>query len=126
MMRASPIAVFVLLFASLSNAQHKAGERYKQIRIEAADCSYLDDWSGAMLCEAEANVRLKSGKEEKLYLVCNGKWATCMKLTYGQTYAFEVLDSAKYQDCGNQTKLTACIKIHARPYDLIYILSRSK
>jgi hypothetical protein len=81
-------------------------------------CFYLDDVSDAALCHASA-VTVKNGQKLGVGLMCNPANGTCQKLARGQAYTFEVVKKADYPECARNQALL-CIKIHARPYDVIY------
>ncbi len=109
--------------------------KYRPIEINTAGCSRLDDTSDTVMCVSSATVRDKGadGAPAAVSLTCfSGKWETCKRLAY-QTYGFEVIDNKTHsQQCEApswlvhgmlQGKRTGCIKIHAQPSDLIYIIA---
>ena len=104
--------------------------KYRPIEIHTASCSRLPDTPDTVMCVSSATVRDRQGD---VSLTCfSGKWETCRRLAY-QTYGFEVLnDGTHSQECEVPSwlihgmlegKRTGCIKIHAQPYDLIYIIA---
>jgi hypothetical protein len=99
-----------------------------KLYITGASCSYLDTdfdtglpLSGAGMCMAEAHHKMKDGSNVIVTLSCNVQLATCGKLRFGQAYEVEEVDPRQYPECGKPSKQTGCLKVHARPYDLIYI-----
>jgi hypothetical protein len=116
--------------------------KYRPIEIRTASCSRLPDTPDTVMCVSSATVRDKGAyitldgvpaREGDVSLTCfSGKWETCRKLAH-QTYGFEVIDDGTHsQECEVPSwlvhgmlagKRTGCIKIHAQPYDLIYIIA---
>jgi hypothetical protein len=99
-----------------------------KLYISGATCSYLDTdfdtglpLSGAGMCMAEAHHKMKDGSNVIVTLACNMQLATCGKLRFGQTYEVEEVNPQEYPECGKPNKKLGCLKVHARPYDLIYI-----
>jgi hypothetical protein len=97
------------------------------LQIDGSQCSYLfRDFdtglpsSDAGLCTAESHPKMKNGSRVAFVLSCNMQLATCMRLGYGQTYEMELVDDNQYPECGRSSKEIGCVKVHARPYDLIY------
>jgi len=98
--------------------------KYRQIKIQTADCSSLPGSHAGAGCSSEAAVRTKSGGEINLILTCDDKWETCRKLASGQTYGFDfVTDRSQKEECGPPSKETDCLRIHTQHYDLIYVAS---
>jgi hypothetical protein len=116
--------------------------KYRPIEIHTASCSRLSDTPDTVMCVSSATVRNKGAnitlngvpaRQGEVSLTCfSGKWETCRKLAY-QNYGFEVIDDRTHsQECevpnwlGQgmlEGKRTGCIKIHAQPHDLIYIIA---
>jgi hypothetical protein len=116
--------------------------KYRPIDIHTASCSRLPDNPDTMMCVSSAAVRDKGAyitlngvpaREGDVSLTCfSGKWESCRRLAY-QTYGFEVTDDGTHsQECEVPSwlahgmlegKRTGCIKIHAQPHDLIYIIA---
>jgi hypothetical protein len=116
--------------------------KYRPIEIHPASCSRLPDNPDTMMCVSSAAVRDKGAyitlngvpaPEGDVSLTCfSGKWESCRRLAY-QTYGFEVTDDGTHsQECEVPSwlahgmlegKRTGCIKIHAQPHDLIYIIA---
>ncbi len=109
---------------------HQANHLNK-LTVDAAGCSCVsgcDDprvrWDS---CQADVH-SVKNGQRIDWSLGCNQKWATCVELTPNEDYYFEIVRGLP--ECPqhptimgqqiNSISLT-CIKIHARPYDAIYI-----
>jgi hypothetical protein len=116
--------------------------KYRPIEIQTASCSRLPDTPDTVMCVSSAAVRDSGAyitlngvpaREGEVSLTCfSGKWETCRRLAY-QTYGFEVIDDGTHsQECEVPSwlahgmlggKRTGCVKIHAQPYDLIYIIA---
>ncbi len=79
-----------------------------------------DDERGRVeVCKADAHSMI-NGQRIDLSLTCFLSWATCVRLTSNEDYYFEVVSGLP--ECQNFEKIhMTCIKIHARPYDAIYI-----
>lgn len=103
--------------------------KYRPIEIHTASCSRLPDNPDTMMCVSSATVRDKGD----VSLTCfSGKWETCRRLAY-QTYGFEVIDDRTHsQECEVPSwlahgmlagKRTGCVRMHAHPYNLIYIIA---
>jgi hypothetical protein len=96
--------------------------------IEGSNCSYLNTdfdtglpLSGASVCMAQAHHKLKDGSSVIVILSCNGQFATCARLGFNQTYELESISAPEYPECGKPKKVPNCWKVHARPYDLVYL-----
>jgi hypothetical protein len=117
----------VMESAPKSAPVHKVNHLNK-LTVDAAGCSnvtgpgYYDpewEWARRDLCQADAH-SVKNGQRVNWSLVCNPKWATCVGLTPNEDYYFEVVSGIP--ECQNAARLNlTCVKIHARPYDAIYI-----
>jgi hypothetical protein len=116
----TPIAM-LLLVASLVQAQTQQ-HKYRRFQVDASDCSEDYDTEDALprLCRALAHAPLKDGRTLRFSLACREDFATCKKLGFGQIFEFEVV-SGKYPEC-HPGKTAECIRVHARPYDLVYLM----
>ena len=109
---------------------HQANHLNK-LTVDRAGCSCVlgcDDprvrWDS---CQADVH-SVTNGQRIDWSLGCNQKWATCVELTPNEDYYFEIVRGLP--ECPqhptimgqqiNSISLT-CVKIHARPYDAIYV-----
>jgi hypothetical protein len=100
-----------------------------ELPIEGSNCFYLSTdfdtglpLDDARVCVAESRPQMTNGEKVTFVLSCDARLATCMQLSFGQTYDAEAVNSGQYPECGKASEKTTCVKVHARPYDLIYTM----
>jgi len=98
-----------------------------ELPIDGSNCFYLSTdfdtglpLNDARVCVAESRPQMTTGEKVTFVLSCDARLATCMQLSFGQTYEAEVVNNNQYPECGKASEKTGCVKVHARPYDLIY------
>ncbi|MGA2876697.1 MAG: hypothetical protein ABSE82_14330 [Nitrososphaerales archaeon] len=94
-----------------------------KLTVDVAGCfnagGYDDERARVDLCRADVHGSI-NGQRIDWTLTCNLSWATCVGLTRNEDYYFEVVSGIP--ECQNAAKMhMGCIKIHARPYDAIYL-----
>lgn len=107
----------VLMLFVLSVPLAAKDQQALQLTITAyTECG---DIGGATICEARAVSTTADGKKY-LLLVCNAENATCARLKWQETYAYEIVPTGRYPECGRSDKIS-CVVIHGRPYDGVYM-----
>lgn len=129
------LGLAALLIASFgTSAQSAKSQATKpqtvELYITGSNCSYLfaDFDTGlpandARVCVAESHPKINTEPKATFILSCDARLATCMRLGFGQTYEMEPVNNSQYPECGKPSDRSVCVKVHTRPYDLIYTVA---
>jgi hypothetical protein len=115
-------AILIVGLAGISAGQTpKAGNadrRSGKLTVEDRGCEEPS-------CLSHAHATAKDGQTLNLILMCAMRFATCQPLTPGETYIFDYVTepTAECPKPHDAKPGTACIVIHARPYDLDYFMA---